>query len=212
MLTLTEYPIERKTDRDLELPVLYEFLDRTEGTIGSVIDVGAHYSTWYYAERLRTYVDLYDALDPNMDKDVAKIADDFFVEDAETHWFNTYDLVLCLSTIEHVGMYPIKAVDYKVKRRKIIEKMLKSAQKYLWLSFPVGLAHIIPGEMAIVTREELDDWLSLMQNYQVTIGFFHSDGPQAGFPWKTCEKEDVINSPYLDHLGTRGICILEVRK
>ncbi len=212
MLIQEKYTIERKTDRDLELPVLYEFLERTKGTIGSVIDVGAHYSARYYAETLRVYADFYDALDPNLDADVEKIVDRFLVEDAEIHDFDQYDLVLCLSTIEHIGQYPMTAVDYKVKRRKVLEKMLQAADKYLWISFPVGQAHRIPGEMAIVDGPELDDWLSMMRFCQVTAGFFRSGGPQAGFPWGACNREDIIDLPYQEHLGTCGLCVLEVRK
>ncbi len=155
MLIQQEYTIDRRTDRDLELPILYEFLERTKGTIGSVIDVGAHYSAQYYADRMRLYVDFYDALDPNPDPAVSKIADRFFVEDAEEHDFDRYDLVLCLSVSEHVGQYPMTAVDYKAKRRKVFEKMLAAADKFFWISFPVGQAHRIPGEMAIVDGAEL---------------------------------------------------------
>lgn len=212
MLIKPVYDIVRKTDRDLELPVFAEFLERTKQTIGSAIDVGAHHSAGYYAPLLRTYVDFYDALDPNDDPLVHPFVDRFLVADAETHSFDPYDLVLCLSTIEHVGIYPVKAVDYKVKRRKIVEKMIKAAQKYLWISFPVGLPFVDPGQMAIVDGAELDDWLELMRYCQVTAGFFRSQGPQAGFPWGACNREDIIDLPYQEHLGTCGLCVLEVRK
>jgi hypothetical protein len=212
MLIREQYNIERKTDRDLELPVLFEFLERTKGTIASCIDVGAHYSKRYYAEHMRLYVDFYDALDPNIDDEVVPIVDRFLQEDAETHDFDQYDLVMCLSTIEHVGMYPVKAVDYKVKRRNIIEKLIKAADKYLWISFPVGAPYIDPGEMAIVDRGELDDWMQLMRFCKVTAGFFKSEGPQAGFPWKACSMEDIIDKPYVKSLGTCGLCVLEVQK
>jgi hypothetical protein len=212
MLILNDYPIEKRTDRDLELPVFYEFLERTKGTIGSVLDVGAHHSADYYASRLRTYVDRYVALDPRDDPAVHEFSDDFIVGDAETIELPKSDLVVCLSTIEHIGQYPIEVVDYKVKRRTVVMRMIDAAEKYLWLSFPVGLGHRIPGEMAIVDGAELNDWLVIMRYCQVTYGFFQSDGPQAGYPWHACNREDVIDKPYIDSLGNCAICVLEVKK
>ena len=212
MLLLDRYPQERYTDRDLELPVLYDFLERTKGEIGSVIDVGAHYSFGYYAPTLRKYVTFYDALDPNYDSKVEEIADRFIQEDATKYEFDEYDLVLCLSTIEHVGQYPFKYPDCKIARGDLFKKMLTAAGKYLWISFPVGQECVIPGEMAIIGSQELDQWLELVKPYQTTVGYFFSNGPQAGYPWRKATREECINHPYEEKLGTQALCILEVKK
>jgi len=212
MLNWSRFPQIRKTDRDLELPVFFEFLERTKHQNKSALDVGAHHSADYYAERLRSYVGLYDALDPRDDPAVHPFVDHFYVADAEKTDLGLYDLVVCLSTIEHVGQYPIVDPDYIQKRQRMFVKMLAAAQKYFWISFPVGLPHRVPGEMAIVGESELDIWLALTRPFAVTQGYYWSEGPQAGYPWRTSYREAVMNQPYRDDLGTRAVCILEIWK
>jgi hypothetical protein len=212
MLLLDRYPQERYTDRDLELPVFYEFLERTKGEIGSVIDVGAHFSAGYYAPTLRKYATFYDALDPNYDQKVEEIADRFIEADALNYEFDEYDLVLCLSTIEHVGQYPFKYEDYKKARLELFKKLIAAAGKYLWISFPVGQEIVIPNEMALVGSQELDQWLELTKPYQTTVGYFFSPGPQAGYPWRKATREECVYHPYEEKLGTQALCVLEVKK
>jgi len=212
MLLLDRYPQERYTDRDLELPVFYEFLEREKDHIQSVMDVGGHFSAGYYAPTLRKYATFYDVLDPNYDQKVDAIADRFIEADATKYDFDEYDLVLCLSTIEHVGQYPVKYEDYKKARLDLFQKLLKAAGKYLWISFPVGQERVISGEMAIVSPLELDQWLELTKPYQTTVGYFFSPGPQAGYPWRKAEREECIHHRYEDKLGNQTICILEVKK
>jgi hypothetical protein len=212
MLLLDHYPQERYTDRDLELPVLYEFLERKKDEIQSVIDVGAHHSEGYYAKTLRKYVTFYDALDPTYDSKVDEIVDRFIEADALEYEFDEYDLVLCLSTIEHVGQYPIKYPDYKEARLTLFKKLLAASGKYLWISFPVGVECVIPGEMALVGSQELDQWLELVKPYHMTPGFFYSNGPQAGYPWRKATREECVNHPYEEKLGTQALCILEISK
>jgi len=212
MINWQTFPILKRTDRDCELPVFFDFLERTRGKINSALDIGAHYSASYYASRLRTYVKTYTALDPTMDIEVAKIADEFLVLDACKATLSPHDLVLCLSVIEHVGHYPFVFQDFQDKRRDLLIKMLNAAEKYLWISFPVSRFHTIKGEMTPVTPEELEEFLKLAGRYKVTEGYFWSEGPQAGHPWTKSTREKLINEDYIDSVGNRGICILEVEK
>jgi hypothetical protein len=207
-----EFPIVRRTDRDLELPAFSEFLERTTGKIQSVLDIGAHYSAGYYALELRNYVKKYIALDPNFDGEVAEIVDEFIQKNALEIELPQTDLVMCLSTIEHVGHYPIKYYDFMDKRLELFYKMLNAAQKYFWISFPLSKFHTIENEMTPITPDELTDFLKAVENYKVTQGYFWSEGPQAGHPWTKSSKEKLINEDYIDSLGNRGICILEIEK
>lgn len=212
MLDLDTYPIDKKIDRDVELPNLFDFLSKVKDEIDSAIDVGAQFSANYYAQHLRLYVSKYWALDPTPDPEVEKIVDKYIQKDAFYFNFPPFDLVLCVSTLEHVGQYPIKYKDYKERRFKIFQKMLGSAQKYLWLSIPVGRDHICPGQMAIFGFEELKKMAALLKPFKTKIGYFWSEGPQAGHPWTKSTFDRVIDQPYIDSLGNRGICIMEVEK
>ena len=202
----------RKTDRDCELPNLLSFLREKKDTFESLLDVGAHYSAGYYANDVRLYAKKYHGLDPVLDEVVDRIVDKYFVADFLKQPLDFYDFVLCLSTIEHVGMYGVVYSDPFQKRDEFFEKLLKTATRYLWLSFPVGQAYTIPGEMSIIPLEQCERWLELVKNYKVTSGFFHSEGPQAGYPWELSTKEQCYAQKYIDSVGNQSICILEIEK
>jgi len=212
MFNPPEFQIVRSTDRDCELPVLFEFLERTKGQIDSVIDVGAHYSADYYASELRKYVSFYDALDPTIDPKVEPIVDRFLTDDAETYVFDQYDLVLCLSTIEHIGQYPVRVDDFKVKRKQVFKNCLDAAEKYFWISFPVGLEYIAVNELAIVGKKELDEWIGICGKSKIDIGWYFTEGAQAGYPWKPSTAEKCLHHEYTERLGTQALCILEIKK
>jgi hypothetical protein len=212
MLKLKEFPIIRRTDRDMEIPVLVDFLERFNGKYQSVIDVGAHYTAGYYADEIRKRAKKYHALDPGFDFAVAKIADRFIEADAVHYDFAKYDMVVCCSTIEHVGQYPYRYKDDLKMRKILFKKMLNSAQKYFWISFPVGLEYIDDGEMRIITKEELESWEELIKPYKYEIGFYFSGGPQAGHPWLPNSREKCLNTPYNVRLGTQSLCVIELQK
>lgn len=209
MLNLREYPIVFKTDRDCEIPNLLEFLNFYKGRYESLLDVGAQYSTGYYAKEVRKKAKKYLALDPIFDKEVAKIVDEFVVADAVKDELPKTDVVICLSTLEHVGQYPISYEDYVEKRQIVFKKILDAAQKYFWVSIPVGRPYIHPGELALFTGEEFEAMEKLMEPYICDFGFYWSDGPQAGYPWKPSDRKTVFNHMYDESLRTRALCVIE---
>ncbi len=212
MLKLKEFSIKRRTDRDLEIPVLLEFLGRISAKVETALDVGGQYSNYYYLQELRKIAGVYEVLDPLPDPETEKLVDRYIQKDGVTYEYNSYDLLICVSTLEHVGQYPIKYKDYRGKRMIMFKKMLKAAKKYFWISFPVGLDYIDPGEMTLINKNEFIEFEKLVKPYKYTIGFFYSDGPQAGQPWGISTKEKCLNLPYLEFLGNRAICVIEVRK
>ncbi len=209
-MEIREFPMVRKTDRDLELPLFAEFLEKNADKISSVLDIGAHYSADYYASNLRKYVQNYVALDPNFDKAVAAIADEFIISGFFEANPAPADLVLCLSTLEHFGMYPIKYEDYRFKQECAFTKMVGLAKKFLWISFPVAKTSLIPGEMSPIDEEQLEDFEMLVAGNKVQTSFYWSDGPQAGFPWHTSTRAQCFAYDYANELGNRAICVMEI--
>lgn len=212
MLNALQYPMTRKTDRDLEIPNILAFAREHKMQYESLLDVGCHYTADYYANELRLYAKKYHGLDPGFDEAVSRIVDKYIQEDFLTWKQEQYDFVLCCSTIEHVGMYPILYEDRKRIRDVFFTKLLSSANKFVWFSFPVGQPHEIPGEMSIIPPDQCEEWLEQVKNYKVTAGFFHTEGAQAGFPWELSTKEKCYTQPYIETLGTQSVCILEIEK
>lgn len=212
LLKLDQFPIRLRTDRDLEIPVLCDFLEKQSPFIKSVLDVGAHYTLNYYANEIRKIASVYHALDPLIDHDVEKIVDKFIVDNAVTYKFGKYDLVTCISVIEHVGQYPVKYENYIEMRLKMFKKMLSSAKKYFVISFPVGLEYTDPGEMSIITEEEFNEFSKLIKIYNHEVAFYYSEGPQAGHPWKPSDREKCLNIAYNERLGTQSLCVMAIEK
>lgn len=212
MLNIIQYPMTRKTDRDLEIPNIIAFAREKKLTYESLLDVGCHYTADYYANDLRLLAKKYHGLDPGFDEAVSRIVDEFIQKDFLEWQGNQYDFVLCCSTIEHVGMYPIIYADRKSIRDIFFTKLLATTKKYLWISFPVGQPHEIPEEMSIIPPDQCDKWIEQVKGYKVKTGFFHSEGPQAGNPWELSTKEQCYAQPYIESLGTQSICIMEVEK
>ena len=212
MLKLNVFPTTRKTDRDCELPNLFDFLRTKKETFSSFLDVGAHHSADYYANEVRLFAKTYHGLDPSSDEAVERIVDKYFVGDFLNINLDPYDFVLCLSTIEHVGMYPFVYPDRIAVRDLFFNKLLSLTKKYLWISFPVGQPYEIKNEMSIIPPDQCERWLDLIKGYKHDVGFYFSEGPQAGHSWEISTKEQCYAQQYIESVGNQTICIMEVEK
>jgi hypothetical protein len=210
---IREFPVVLKTDRDCETPLVVEFI-KARAPIGSLLDIGAHYSGHHYAPAIRGLVRQYDGIDIQpADNATASILDSFYTGNANTFpWAADYEAVICVSTIEHAGVSTYKG-DYVAERMKLFERCLYLASKYVWISFPFGQEYVCPDQMAIITDAHLAYWEVMTEKFKVKERFFYSQGPQAGHPWREHSKRDVAcRIPYLDFEGNKSICVMEIEK
>src|SRR6185369_647825 len=93
-------------ERDVEIPALLGFLEARRGTFASVLDVGAHHSAHYYAPLVRARFPgvVYDGVDIVPDPETAGLIDTYHVGNVTEVQLGPYDLVSCVSTIEHCGI------------------------------------------------------------------------------------------------------------
>jgi hypothetical protein len=204
------FEVNRKTDRDAELPLLYEFLDR-HGPFDSVLDVGSFGIE--YAEKIRGLTDTFHACDIEVDDRLLDIVDEFYAGNFNSIRFNRkYDLVLCVSTLEHAGLSTYKG-DYRKERVKMFNKCVTLAELFLWISFPVGQAYVYPDQLAIVPASVLAKFESKVEEMQVTQRFLYTQGAQAGHFWIEHDKREVATKiPYVDYIGNQSICVMEAVK
>src|SRR5437899_1570301 len=96
------FPVNLKTDRDCETPMLTEWVKK-KSPIGSLLDIGAHWSGHHYAPQIRSYIGQYDGIDIQPPDDVTRsMLNGYFVGNAnDYHFDHLYDAVICVSTIEH---------------------------------------------------------------------------------------------------------------
>lgn len=207
------FPVNLKTDRDCETPMIIEWAKK-HSRLGSLLDIGAHWSGHHYAQQIRALVDHYDGIDIQPPDDITKaILNGYFVGNANDYKFDrSYDAVICVSTIEHAGVSTYKG-DFLEERMKLFEKGLSLAKKHFWISFPVGQAYTYPGEFAIVTKQHVESFEVLAKGCTIKKKFFYNQGPQAGHPWHQHTKKDVaFNIPYMTFIGNQSILIMEVDK
>lgn len=212
---IKEFPVVTRTDRDCEIPVLREYLARI-GKQFSLLDVGCHWSHAYYADYVRPLISRYDGIDILDDEKTKKIVDNYYVGNVNTWDFGgtLYDVVLCISSIEHAGISTYKG-EHKYERIAVFDKCLSLSKKHMFVTFPVGKTYIYPGELAVIDRNDF----SVMETLVKTIGatmkkrFFWSQGPQSGHPWQEHEDEELaLSVPYISTVGAQSLAILEIEK
>lgn len=206
------FPVNTRTDRDGEAVILLEYL-KSKAPFESLLDIGAFKSSTYYADVVRGLTKRYDAIDILHDPVVEGIVDNYYQADANKHKFTeTYEAVICVSTIEHAGSQTYKA-DPKTEQLALFKRCLSLSRKHLWISFPVGLPYVFPDQLSIITEDILSGWENLVKDFKVTQRFLYTQGAQAGHPWHEHTNRSVATKiPYIDFIGNQSICVLEVEK
>jgi hypothetical protein len=207
---LRKFGIVHRTDRDAEIPLLREFIER-HGPYDSVLDVGSH--GLMYAEEIRRCTITFHMCDVVVDHNVSGLAEYFYEGNFNELELNRYDLITCVSTLEHAGISTYRG-DYRRERLKMFKKCLKLARKYLWISFPVGQPYFIPDQLAIIPETSFKTFHRLAGDVgEVTTRFLYTQGAQAGHPWIEHDRTNVaLKIPYIDFIGNQSICVMEVVK
>jgi hypothetical protein len=212
---IREFPVNKRTDRDCEAVVLKEYLSKLP-QLDAILDVGCHSSLTdgEYATALRNKTKRYDGIDVSSDPRMNGLLDNYYVNNVNNHVFKQkYDLVTCVSVIEHTGLSTYKA-DPLTERMGMFMKCLELSKKYVWISFPTGLPYIFPDQLSVIDEKLLTRWEKLVSNYKLTERFFHNaGGPQSGSPWREHQKrEAATKQQYWDYCGNQSITILEIEK
>lgn len=211
---IREFPVVHKTDRDCEAPLVQEFIE-ARCPMRTLLDIGAHYSGETYATKLDFWLDRYDGIDIQPpDSATESVLDHYYIGNANTFKFDLpqYDVVICVSTIEHSGVSTYKG-DPLVERNELFKRCLALSRKHLFISFPIGQEYTMPDQLSVITDEQLVFWETCVSRFNVKKRFFYSQGTQAGHPWREHTKRDVaVRIPFLDFIGAQSICVLEIDK
>lgn len=215
---IREFPIQWRTDRDVENPLVIEFLQKI-APIESLLDCGAHSSTGddKYGKQIRPFIKHYAGIDIMDDLEARKVLDAYYIGNINQFWqdSNLYDVVICVSSIEHSGVSTYKGNPIE-ERMKLFKRCLELARKYLWISFPTGLEYTYPNELSIITETTLKTWEDIVRNkgYKLKERFFHNQGgPQLGTPWiEHNNRKAATLQQYWDYCGNQSLCVLEIEK
>jgi hypothetical protein len=180
------------TDRDVESPIVLEFISKYKPE--SVLDVGCHWSGHTYAPEIRGMIKRYDGVDIIPDPTLT-ILDNYHVGNV-LDISAQYDCVMCISTLEHVGISTYKA-DHEAEMFRVIDKCKQLGKRVLF-TFPVG-GDLIPDQMQTLTKAQFD-YIGGEARY------FYTQGAQSMHPWYEHDDQELaFRVPYVDYIGTQSI-------
>ena len=198
------------SERDIEIPKLFEFLDRHSNEIKTILDVGCYGSQ--YLEELKKRGKVVDGVDFTYGEKEKKFLWQYLTGDFLEIDFADYNLVIALSTIEHYGIKQKPDPDYTVLQLFFFEKLLLTANHYLFVTFPYGEPAIHEKEFSVISPLLLDRFLGALNNYSYEIEFYYNEEPQKGEGWREIEREEAGRVKYNPTIGVQCVCILKVKK
>lgn len=219
MITLNDITKKHFNERDVEVPSFVKFVNSSMPECNSLLDVGGHYSYATYAQSIKDILSTkqYDACDILNDPDTAKIVNKYMVGNVSELDLPKYDLVSCISVIEHCGITTYKKDDIEEEQNKIFQRMADLANQGLYLTFPYGLPGLFPEQYSNIHNSLLNKFCEYWQNTKgptatINLQFFYNEFSPQGKPWIELEREVASLVPLRVDLGlVQCVCIFEAR-
>lgn len=219
MIDLNQINYVHYNERDIEVPILlntvYEWLGNKYLNVNSLLDVGANYSYFTYAPALRLLLDnkTYHGVDPFYCEKTEKIVDAFFSSDV-LDIKNKYDALLCISTLEHVGMYKPMQANHAEMQLKIFKHCIDLANKFFLFTFPFGKEGFYPDQYSNITEKQTQEMIRYcgQNSFSIEKCFFYNEFPQGKNLWNKIHEVEAIEVPLNPSKGTQCICVMEGHK
>lgn len=212
MIDVSKIEYVNFNERDIEVPGLISVLNKYKPA--SVLDVGAHYSWYTYANKVKELVPpgKYEALDLLEDAKTAEIVDRYHVVDATKFVLGDrgkFDLVFSVSVIEHVGVNPTKSPEAITMRKNLVESVIKLSDKVAFLTFPYGSDGEYPGQYMNVTEKELASFeaVGASHGFAAECRFFYNLFPQGREKWVDVSRAGAADVPLKGERGVQCVCL-----
>ena len=197
-------------ERVVEIPKLFEFLQLHFNKIETILDVGCYGSK--YLKELSKYAKVIDGIDIKFGEKEKEFLNAYFIGNAVDYPLGKYDLVICLSTIEHAGIEQYQVDDYLKEQFNLFKKIVDVSLKFLFVSFPYGLSSFHAGHFANIDKNRLNAFLKFLGNAKYKLSFYFNEDVHNNQGWKKIDQDVANNVSYFPEKGTRCVCILEVEK
>ncbi len=197
-------------ERDIEIPLLIEFLKKNDCFLVSVLDVG--YRQNFYAPYVRDLVGCFLGIDIIPDLSLLPFYDELIHENFLFADLLKVDWVISVSTIEHIGVEYLPTKLYRELQLDAFAKMLGTAQRGLFITFPYGEDVFFAGHYYNGNRRLLDDYLKLAKGCKIKKIFLSTPDPKDPESWREISQE--LADKATQEMGNRvnTICVLEVYK
>lgn len=205
-----------KTSRMIEISELFKFVETEK--IKTILDVG--YCGSVYLKDFKAQGKIIDGIDikslkqcikewachPEIWKYEKELRNCFMGDIDQIQ--KRYDLVICLSTLEHAGIFPERNANYLLTRYKMFQKSVELAKRLVYFTFEYGSFAMPSNVYANVTTEELDKFLKIIKPYKYSLTFYYHSKPDAKV-WEVISREraDQIDNLKAEHC----FCMIKVR-
>ena len=198
------------SERDIELPQLLNFVDAHSEEITTILDVGCFGSQ--YLKELKEKGKIVDGIDFEHGEEERKYLRNYFVGNALTYPLGQYDLVICLSTLEHVGIKPYRVNAFVEEQNSFFKKVVDASNRFIYATSPYGSPAFLDGEFVNMTRNSLDGFLKVAPKDACKMRFYFNEVVYAVSGWTEISQDDADKIQYDPAKGGRCVCILEVIK
>ena len=190
------------------MPRLLNFIDAHSKEITTILDVGCFESQ--YLGELKKRGKIVDGIDIKSGEIEKAFLRNYFVGNAIVYPLGRYDLVVCLSTLEHAGIKDYRVDDFAEEQNFLFKKVVNTSKRFIYITFPYGCPAFLEGQFVNMTRNRLDEFLKAISKAVYKVSFYLNDKVQAGFGWTEIPQNNADQIQWDRFKGCRCVCILEV--
>lgn len=199
------------SERDVEVPQLLNFVGTHSKEITTILDVGCHGSQ--YLKRLKEKGKLVDGIDLKPSTIEKEFLQNYFVGNAVTYPLGKYDLVICLSTLEHAGIKGYRVNNFVEEQDILFKKIVDASKRFIYITFPYASTPALQeGQAVNITRNRLDTFLKAISKASYTVRFYFNEVISDALGWAEIPRARANKVEYDPTKGCRCVCILEVIK
>jgi hypothetical protein len=197
-------------ERDVEIPLLVEWLEKNDCQLGSVLDVG--YRQNHYAPFAQISSGYLMGIDLIPDPSLYQFYDELVHEDFLYADLPKVDWVFSISTIEHIGVEYSPTLLYRDLQLFSLEKMVKLANMGVFLTLPYGEGILFSGKYLQWGHRELEEAKAILKGTKYQTKFYSTPDPKEPGGWREVRKDLADKSTGDLSKGVDTIAVLEVYK
>jgi hypothetical protein len=195
-------------ERDVEIPLLKNFLTKYDGNYSSVLEVGCAFAG--YTPDVRLLIGEYHGIDIIYDSAVSASLDKYIISDFLYEELPAYDLIFSVSVLEHIGVEYTPTKLHRELQMFAIEKMIRLARMAVFLTFPYGEAILFAGKFRNFCRKDLVEIKRINHNQDYKKIFISTPDPADPMSWREIPQELADKSTQGNGDQVNTVCVLEI--
>ena len=203
---MDNFPFQQ-TERDIEIPLLLDFVKRNNNEYHNLLDVGCMQSL--YLPLIREYFGAIHGIDLLSDQGNMKYLDKFYLEDFVYAELPTFDVVISVSAIEHIGVEYLPTKLYREYQMVAVQKIIELTKKALFITFPYGEDIFVEGHYYQHNKKSLEEIKKMLQGMDYKIAFWSTPDRTKKGSWREIPQSLADQATNELSGGVNTICVIE---